>query len=203
MPLLVARGALYAARVEAKLRKKSEGKTGLPELLRALSSQAKASGGGRSPAQWVEALTAAIDAGEKEEFAKVIEQGALPDLPEGLLGPCFQGAPRTYAAFDLGFDEAATRAAPSRAIVGLRKGRPGGARRPPRGRHARRGDGAAGARRREGDDRGGARGKAANSQLFAGGTDGGVARVGAQARRRGGRLYEVGARGTTLTGRPS
>ena len=124
VPLLVARGALYAARVEAKLRKKSEGKTGLPELLRSLSSQAKATGGGRSPSHWVEALTAAIDAGEKEVFEKVIEQGALPDLPEGLLGPCFQGAPRTYAAFDLGFDEAATRAAPSRALVGLRQGGP-------------------------------------------------------------------------------
>ena len=124
VPLLVARGALYAARVEAQLRKKSQGKTGLPELLRALYKEGKTTGGGRSPSQWVEALTAALDAGEKDVFLKVIEEGALPDLPEGLLGPCFQGAPRTYAAFDLGFDEAATRAAPARAIAGLRKGGP-------------------------------------------------------------------------------
>jgi hypothetical protein len=124
VPLLVARGALYEARVEARLRKKSDGKTGLPELLRALYKQAKATGGGRSPADWVEALTAAIDASEKDVFEKVIGEGALPDLPEGVLGPCFQGAPRTYAAFDLGFDEAATRADPSRALAGLRPGGP-------------------------------------------------------------------------------
>ena len=124
VPLLIARGALYAARVEARLRTKSQGKTGLPELLRGLYKEGKATSGERSPSHWVEALTAALDASEKDVFHRVIEEGALPDLPEGLLGPCFQGAPRTYAAFDLGFDEAATRASEAHAIVGLRQGGP-------------------------------------------------------------------------------
>lgn len=124
VPLMVARGALYAARIEALLRKKSHGKTGMPELLRALYATAKTTKGALQPSHWIEAVTAALDAGEKGVFQKVIEDGALPDLPEGLLGPCFQGAPRTYAAFDLGFDEAATREQPSLEIVGLRPGGP-------------------------------------------------------------------------------
>ncbi len=124
VPLLVARGALYAARIEALLRKKSQGKKGLPELLRALYTTAKETKGALRSSNWTAALARELDANENKVFHDVIEDGARPDLPEGLLGPCFQGAPRSYAAFDLGFDEPATRALPSLAIVGLRPGGP-------------------------------------------------------------------------------
>jgi hypothetical protein len=124
VPLLVARGALYAARIDSLLRKKSLGKKGLPELLRGLYATAKTTRGALQPSQWTDALGAELDAGEKKIFHDVILDGALPDLPEGLLGPCFQGAPHTYAAFDLGFDEPATRATPSLTIMGLRPGGP-------------------------------------------------------------------------------
>ena len=124
VPLVVARGALYAARVDALIRAKSKGKRGLQEVLRALYDQAKARHAPLPASAWVEAIRAELGAGEEAVFHKVIEQGARPDLPEGLLGPCFQGAPRTYAAFDLGFDEAATRAGPALTIVGLRAGGP-------------------------------------------------------------------------------
>jgi predicted metalloprotease with PDZ domain len=124
VPLLVARGALYSARIEGLLRKKSLGKKGLPELLRALYATAKTTRGALQPSQWTDALGSELDAGEKKIFHDVILDGALPDLPEGLLGPCFQGSPHTYAAFDLGFDEPATRATPSLTIVGLRLGGP-------------------------------------------------------------------------------
>ncbi len=124
VPLLVARGALYAARIDALLRKKSQGKKGLPELLRALYVTAGAAKGPLQTPDWVAALTLDLDAGEKNVFRKVIEEGAQPDLPEGLLGPCFQGSARTYAAFDLGFDEPGTRASASHQITGLHTGGP-------------------------------------------------------------------------------
>jgi hypothetical protein len=124
VPLLVARGALYSARIEGLLRKKSLGKKGMPELLRALYATAKETRGALQPSRWTDALGSELDAGEKKIFHDVILDGALPDLPEGLLGPCFQGAPHTYAAFDLGFDEPATRATPSLTITGLRPGGP-------------------------------------------------------------------------------
>ncbi len=124
VPLLVARGALYAARVEALLRKKSQGKKGLPELLRGLYATAKETKGSLQPSHWVAALEPDLGASEKNVFQSVIVEGALPDLPEGLLGPCFQGAPHTYAAFDLGFNEPATRAQPALTIMGLRPGGP-------------------------------------------------------------------------------
>ena len=124
VPLLVARGALYAARIEALLRKKSHGKAGLPELLRALYGTAKETKAALHSSSWIAELTRELDAGEGQVFHDVILDGARPDLPEGLLGPCFQGAPRSYAAFDLGFDEPATRVLPSLAIVGLRPGGP-------------------------------------------------------------------------------
>ena len=43
---------------------------------------------------------------------------------EGAFGPCFRGATRRYEAFDLGFNEDATRASSSRAITGLCPGGP-------------------------------------------------------------------------------
>ena len=124
VPLLVARGALYAARIDALLRKKSLGKKGLPELLRALYATASEAKGALQPSHWLAALKPDLDASEKNVFDDVIVGGARPDLPEGLLGPCFQGVARTYAAFDLGFDEPGTRANASLAIVGLRPGSP-------------------------------------------------------------------------------
>jgi hypothetical protein len=124
VPLLVARGALYSARIEGLLRKKSLGKKGMPELLRALYATAKETRGALRSSSWSAALARELDANEWKVFHDVILDGALPDLPEGLLGPCFQGSPHTYAAFDLGFDEPATRATPSLTIMGLRPGGP-------------------------------------------------------------------------------
>ena len=124
VPLLVARGALYAARVDALLRKKSQGKKGQPELLRALYATASETRSTLQPSHWVQALVPPLDPSEKNVMRDVILEGARPDLPEGLLGPCFQGVARTYAAFDLGFDEPGTRASASLAIVGLRAGGP-------------------------------------------------------------------------------
>jgi hypothetical protein len=124
IPLAIARGAIYAARVDALMRARSKDKSGLQEVLRTLYEKAKEKRGPLPTSAWIDALRGPFADGDSQAFHKAIEEGALLDLPEGLLGPCFQGAPRTYAAFDLGFDEPGTRANASQAIFGLRAGGP-------------------------------------------------------------------------------
>jgi predicted metalloprotease with PDZ domain len=123
-PLLVARGALYATRVDALLHAKSGGKKGLPELLRALYEQARVKQAALPTRAWVDTIAAELGEGEAASFAKLIEQGQPIELPEGALGPCFRAGKRRYQAFDLGFDEEATRLSASRVVVGLRAGGP-------------------------------------------------------------------------------
>jgi predicted metalloprotease with PDZ domain len=124
VPLLVARGALYATALRARIRARSGGKRGLEDVLRALFEKARAARGPLPVSAWIEAVSAEAGAGEAALFARAIEEGKLDDLPEDALGPCFRRAPRTYEAFDLGFDEDATRAAADRKIAGLRAGGP-------------------------------------------------------------------------------
>jgi predicted metalloprotease with PDZ domain len=57
-------------------------------------------------------------------FAKVLDAGKIDDLPDDALGPCFRKAKRDYQAYDLGFDEDATRASADRKVAGVRAGGP-------------------------------------------------------------------------------
>jgi len=54
---------------------------------------------------WVDAITAELGAAEGAAFEDLIGRGKSIDLPEGALGPCFARVTKTYAAFDLGFDQ--------------------------------------------------------------------------------------------------
>jgi hypothetical protein len=124
VPLLVARGALYAARIDARLRKTSGDKRTLDDVLRTLFAKARDQRAALPTSAWVEVITRELGAGEAEVFAKTIEKGGAIEIPEGAFGPCFRGEKRRYEAFDLGFDEDATRASRTRAIEGLRPGGP-------------------------------------------------------------------------------
>lgn len=124
VPLLVARGALYAARIDALLRKKSGDKQRLDDVLRALFNKARDQRAALPTSAWVEAVTLSLGAGEAEVFTRTIEKGGAIEIPEGSFGPCFRGEKRRYEAFDLGFDEEATRASSAHAIQGLRPGGP-------------------------------------------------------------------------------
>lgn len=124
LPLFVARGALYATRIDALLRKKSGGKKGLPELAKALFDKAREKRAALPTSAWVEAVSAELGAAEAQNFSTMIEQGKPIELPDDALGLCFKGAKRRYQAFDLGFDEEATRLSASRVVVGLRPGGP-------------------------------------------------------------------------------
>jgi hypothetical protein len=124
VPLLVARGALYATAVHARIRAKSKGKHGLEDVLRGLFQKAREARGAVPVSAWIEAVSAELGAGEAAVFARAIGEGRADELPDDALGPCFRRAPRTYEAFDLGFDDDATRAAEGRKIAGLRPGGP-------------------------------------------------------------------------------
>lgn len=142
IPLLVARGALYAGRLNGLLKaaapksKPSGDAVGpaagpeaparpaaLADLLRDLLAEARSRRGPLPTSAWVDAVSKALGAREAEAFQALLERGergAPIELPDGALGPCFRGARRRYEPFDLGFDLSATNQAPDRALVGLR-----------------------------------------------------------------------------------
>ena len=150
LPLLVARGALYAARTDALLRRRGAVKPpaaappaaappaaappaaaaeapaarSLDDVIRALLADAHGRRGPLPTSAWLDALSAALGPGEAAAFRDHIERGLPAALPEGALGPCFRGARRRYEPFDLGFDLDATRADPARALAGLRAAGP-------------------------------------------------------------------------------
>jgi hypothetical protein len=121
VPLLVARGALYAARVNALIRARGKGDRNLADILRALFQKARERRGPLPTSAWIEAVTAELGAAEADAFRRIIEEGRAEDLPENALGPCFRRAPRTWAPYDLGFDESTL---PDKPIAGLRRGGP-------------------------------------------------------------------------------
>lgn len=106
LPVLVARGALYATRADAEIRAKSNGKTSLDDVLRALYAKARAERGPLPVSAWTEAISKEIGGDEAGAFAAMIENGGEIRIPDAALGPCFRAAARRYEAFDLGFEEA-------------------------------------------------------------------------------------------------
>jgi predicted metalloprotease with PDZ domain len=124
LPLLVARGALYAARLDALVRQKSSGKRRLDDVLRTLYAQARDKRAALPEAAFREVVATEAGAPEADVFTAAIDKGAPIELPEGALGPCFRGDKRRYQLFDLGFDEEATRATSNDVIAALRPGGP-------------------------------------------------------------------------------
>jgi predicted metalloprotease with PDZ domain len=124
IPLLVARGALYALRIDALLREKTQKKRSLDNLLRELYTRAAAEKGALPASAWLDAIAKDLGEGERAAFRDAIDLGKPFDLPDGAIGPCFRRVTRSYTGFELGFDEEATsKSAPSR-IVGLVPGGP-------------------------------------------------------------------------------
>jgi predicted metalloprotease with PDZ domain len=124
VPLMIARGALYATRLDALLKGKSGGKRSLDDLLRALLGRAREQHGPLPTSAWLEAVTAELGADEAAKFVRIVEEGAPPELPKTALGPCFSTSARRYTAPRVGFDEPRTRASSPRVILGLEPGGP-------------------------------------------------------------------------------
>jgi len=121
---LVARGAVYAAAVNARIRARSKGTRSLDAVIVPLLQKARADRHALETQAWIDEV-AKDDASEAKAFDQAIVQGIEPTLPEGALGPCFRSGNGEYVAFDLGFDDRATRESTSRestsrVVVGLR-----------------------------------------------------------------------------------
>ncbi len=125
--LLMARGALFAARESAIIRERTKGAGSLEAVLMALLARARSATSGRFDAlplsAWFEE-TAKEDAGAAAAFDAFVVRGERVTLPPGALGPCFRSGIGEYVAFDAGFDVEATRRAEDRKVVGLRSDGP-------------------------------------------------------------------------------
>lgn len=117
--ILAARGALYAARVSAMIRAKSKHARSLDDVVLALLKEARATAKPLPPSAWTSAVVRELDASEAAAFDRLIGQGAPIVLPAQALGPCFRAGSGEYVAFDLGFDDRATRESATKEVVGL------------------------------------------------------------------------------------
>ncbi len=120
MALLVARGSLYALGASARIRSHSGRKKSLDAVMQTLLRDARDNQRRVVPVSaWLAAVKAELGEDEAAAFTQSIVEGRLPPLPGDALGPCFRSTAGRYARFDLGYDEAATRAASDHIVVGL------------------------------------------------------------------------------------
>jgi hypothetical protein len=122
--VLVARGVLYALYVDAAIRQKSNNKRTLNDVIRELYKKAKEKRGPLNTSAWTDAMQAELGVNGPKDFAAIIEKGGAIDLPSNALGPCFRKETRTFAKYDLGFDDVASRQTKPPKVVGVRKDGP-------------------------------------------------------------------------------
>lgn len=119
VPLLSSRGALYAARIDGLVRKKSGGARSLVNVVTELYKKAASAQAALPTSAWVDAVRAELGDAEANQFTSMIVEGKTIDVPDGSIGPCFQRVQRTYSAFSLGFDWDATKRHETRRLQGL------------------------------------------------------------------------------------
>jgi hypothetical protein len=124
LAVVVARGALYGARLEALVRARSGGKRTLAHVIRELMERARASGGALTLDAWLETLEREVGPRETQVFERMVITGGSVELPPDALGPCFVPVRQPYVSFDLGFERDASLRGSLRAVVGLRRGGP-------------------------------------------------------------------------------
>ncbi len=99
------RGALYAASLDAALRKASKGQHSLDDVIQKLVARAEASGKPTLPASALrELVVRELGTAGAEEFDHVIIQGEAPRVPPDAFGPCFDHVQREVRGSELGFD---------------------------------------------------------------------------------------------------
>ena len=121
---LVARGALYAARVNALAHAKSKGGWSLVTIVLELLEQARREKKPLPTSAWVDAVVRTLGPAEREAFAAEIERGEEVVLPASILGRCYRRVTGDYVAFDLGFDAQASREGKTGEVQGLAPGGP-------------------------------------------------------------------------------
>jgi hypothetical protein len=110
------RGALYAAELDAALRRASDGKRTLDDVLRELyrDARTRTDGAGLPPDAIRTLVAAELGRDGVERYQAVIVRGADPDPPSDAYGPCFARTPREPKGFTwarvAGADDTACRA---------------------------------------------------------------------------------------------
>lgn len=110
------RGSLYFADVDAKLRRQSDGKRSLDDLLEAVR-KLRTDGGSITPETWSELVVAELGAPAGRDFDAMLA-GSLIVPPEEAFGPGFVRESARLRRFELGFDREALVKVPS-IVTGL------------------------------------------------------------------------------------
>jgi len=111
------RGSLYFASVDAQIRKASEGRRSLDDLVRQMLAERRA-GHPMDLALWKRLLGAELGAKGLADFDTMLAGGTvLP--PSAAFGPCFERVTKPLRRFDLGFDPLIL-VTPDRIVKGLK-----------------------------------------------------------------------------------
>lgn len=112
VPLLVARGALFATVADARVRESSKGARSYDDVVRAIATKALEKRGPLpADAAHVELAALVGEAHARADFDDVVATGRRIRVPDDALGGCFEARDATYEIRDEGFDVAASRAA--------------------------------------------------------------------------------------------
>ncbi|HFE45777.1 MAG TPA: hypothetical protein ENJ18_09865 [Nannocystis exedens] len=102
--LLVARGALYATSLDARIRKNSRGWASLKSVVTTIVSIAIVDEVRDLPLSlWLKIVGGETERPADADFKATIDRGERPALAPDALGPCFRPRPTSYRRFDLGF----------------------------------------------------------------------------------------------------
>jgi hypothetical protein len=119
MPASVARGALFATILDARIREKSQGARSLDHLLRALVHANEAMRVKLTADEFFAA--AAREGGDvvRTDFDDIVTTAKRGALPNDALGGCFEARDVSYDVLEPGFDLAATRADNEKKVRGV------------------------------------------------------------------------------------
>jgi predicted metalloprotease with PDZ domain len=109
------RGALYAAKLDAAIRKTSDGARSLDDVMRKLLDESTASGGVALPTGALrELVVGELGAASGDDFDRLMLRGeGAIDLPDDAFGPSFERVRSRERFYELGFDRASIDGTPS------------------------------------------------------------------------------------------
>ncbi len=117
--LLIARGAIYAWRLDAELRRATSGKRSIDDVMKSLYARAVETRRPLPISDFVAAVARDLGPRAQELHSALIDDGNDIVLRDDALGRCFRASQTAYTRFDLGFDEARTEDDPRRRVAGL------------------------------------------------------------------------------------
>ena len=117
--MLRVRGALYATRVDAQIRKATKGQRRLDPIIVGLIKEARDALKAVPASVFVDKLRSVLGPDAEREFDSLVVRGQPVELPAEALGPCFPTIKMRYPIEAAGFDPDGTLASPERRVTGL------------------------------------------------------------------------------------